>query len=175
MSLVVACQHVAKFFRHKAKKITALSEVSLQLEPGEFVAIRGKSGCGKSTLLLTLGGLQKPDRGTVLVEDHDFYALTARQRAAKRAAYIGFVFQQFHLIPYLSVLENILSAGIGQGGAPSLQQRAGDLVDRLGLSERIDHVPAKLSHGRMPTRGTRARICESAATDSCRRTDRQFG
>jgi len=149
MSLIVNCENLSKSFRHKSKTVTALSGVSFQLNKGELATIRGKSGCGKSTLLLTVGALQKPDTGTVSVAGQNIYELTKERRAAVRAGQIGFVFQQFHLIPYLSVMENVLAARLGvraqSNGSPV--HRAAELVDRLGLDERRDHRPAELSIG----------------------------
>ncbi len=82
--------------------VTALDGVSLTAEKGDFIALYGASGCGKSTLLMTMGGLLRPDSGTVEVNEKDVYALSLADRAAFRAAHIGFVFQEFHLIPYLN-------------------------------------------------------------------------
>ena len=103
-SVVVSCQNVSKAFQAASGRVDALNDVSLDLSAGEFVAIRGKSGCGKSTLMLTLGGLQKPDSGTVTIDGQSVYAMNAEQRAKFRGKHIGYVFQQFHLIPYLNVL-----------------------------------------------------------------------
>ena len=149
MSLIVSGAGLYKSFRRKTRTVDALKNVSLEVETGELVAIRGPSGCGKSTLLLAVGGLQKPDSGTIKVVDQDVYQLSPEQRTALRARRIGFVFQQFHLIPYLSVMENVLAAqlGVAVRRNGSSTSRASELVQRLGLDERRDHRPAELSVG----------------------------
>src|SRR5438105_3357514 len=93
---------LSKTYRGPGGLLPVLNDVTLSLEPGEFVAVRGPSGCGKSTLLLIAGGLLAPDAGRVLLEGEDLYTLSVVQRARRRAERIGFVFQQFHLVPYLS-------------------------------------------------------------------------
>jgi len=108
--------------------------------------VQGPSGCGKSTLLLTAGGMLQPDSGKVLIDGEDLYAQTAEQRALFRAANFGFVFQQFHLVPYLTVRENILSPALAKS-LPSATERVRELLEMLGLTHRADHVPAKLSTG----------------------------
>src|SRR5439155_22179452 len=95
-----------------AGMVHALSNISVQVAAGEFVAVRGPSGSGKTTLLLAAGGMLHPDSGQVLVGGQDIYRLSPEARTRWRAASIGFVFQQFHLVPYLSVLENILAAAV---------------------------------------------------------------
>ncbi len=118
----------------------------MQLDAGEFVAVQGPSGCGKSTLLLTAGGLLKPSSGTVTIDGQDPYSMTADERASFRARTIGFVFQQFHLVPYLSVYENIIAPGMAVETKAN-PERAQQLIERFGLTDRQNHVPAKLSSG----------------------------
>jgi putative ABC transport system ATP-binding protein len=126
--------------------VPALHGVSLEVHPGEFVVVQGPSGCGKTTLLLTAGGLLSPDAGRVLVDGRDPYALTAEERARLRASTIGFVFQEFHLIPYLTVLENVMVPSLARPSrAP--KQRARELLAQFGLSARARHVTAELSTG----------------------------
>lgn len=128
-----------------------MQEVSFTLSPGQFLAVRGSSGCGKSTLLLTAGGLLRPTSGKVLLDSHDLYAIAPEQRALFRATKLGFVFQQYHLIPYLSILDNILAASIAlpdrAARAAELQKRAMTLIERFTLTDRIHHLPAELSAG----------------------------
>lgn len=141
---------IFKTYQDGARSVAALQDVSLQVSEGQFVAVQGPSGCGKSTLLLVAGGLLRPDRGTVTLGDVDPYSLSGDARAEFRAAEIGFVFQQFHLVPYLSVLDNILAPALAaqpDTNAQSLRQRASDLVERFGLTDRTEHVPGKLSSG----------------------------
>ncbi|MBN2241732.1 MAG: ABC transporter ATP-binding protein [Acidobacteria bacterium] len=144
---MLALENVTKSFNGPKGKVTALDGVSLTLRAGEMLVISGPSGCGKSTLLLTAAGMLRPDSGNVrLLEQYDPYRLPADERCRLRAGSVGFVFQQFHLIPYLTVLENILTPLLSRPGEDA-QRRARALVDRLGLQERTDHVPAQLSTG----------------------------
>ncbi|MGA2497760.1 MAG: ABC transporter ATP-binding protein [Tepidisphaeraceae bacterium] len=137
---------VSKNYTGPQEPVHAVAGLTLRIEPEEFVAVRGTSGCGKTTLLLMAGALLRPDAGTVRVRDADPYAMPAEARARFRAAHIGFVFQQFHLVPYLSVLENVLAASLALPSADA-PQRATELVERFGLRERMHHVPAQLSTG----------------------------
>src|SRR5205823_6529904 len=106
----------------------------------------GPSGCGKTTLLLAAGGLLRPDGGRVVVDGQDVYALGDGARARFRAATVGFVFQQFHLVPYLSVLDNVRAAALARP-LPDARPRAEALLAALGLTHRRHHVPAELSTG----------------------------
>jgi ABC-type lipoprotein export system ATPase subunit len=126
--------------------VQALSNVSLSVESREFAAVQGPSGSGKTTLLLIAGGLLRPDEGTVLVNGSNPYKLHQNSRSTLRAAEVGFVFQQFHLVPYLTVLQNVLAASLArpQAGAPD---RAKELLRHLNLEHRMDHVPSQLSTG----------------------------
>ena len=101
---------VTRIFRTSRGEVRALDGISLRIERGEFVVIRGPSGSGKTTLLLTLGGMLRPTQGRVLFAGKDLYALGERDRARLRSESIGFVFQMFHLVPYLTALENVLLA-----------------------------------------------------------------
>lgn len=147
---VVRCEQLSKTFSMKGKQIVALADVSLEIAAGEFAVVRGKSGCGKSTLLLALGGLQRPDRGSVFVNEHSLYAMKSDDRAGFRAQNIGYVFQQFHLIPYLSVLENVCAARLGlpsNVNSTSHEDDARLLLERVGLADRLEHKPSQLSIG----------------------------
>lgn len=126
--------------------VTALDQVSLALDAGQFLAIKGPSGCGKSTLLLTVGGLLRPDSGKLHFAGTEPYTLSADERADLRARQIGFVFQQFHLVPYLSVLDNVLAPTLATGSDNS-RDHARELLERFGLNERSGHRPAELSSG----------------------------
>ena len=108
--------------------------------------MQGSSGCGKTTLLLIAGGLLKPDSGKVLMDNRDFYTLSSEKRAQIRALRIGFVFQQFFLIPYLNVLDNILSASLGVK-TKQTKERAMELIKHFDLENRINHFPSELSTG----------------------------
>lgn len=139
-------QHVSKTFHGEGGPVAALDDVSLTVAPGEMVAVRGPSGSGKTTLLLAAGGLLAPDAGRVLVSGTDPYSLGPDARARLRRREIGFVFQQFHLVPYLDVLENVLTPAVEEGGA-EIVARARELLERFGLSPRAAHRPSELSTG----------------------------
>lgn len=135
-----------KLYRKPKETIHALDGVSLRVEAGEFAVVWGPSGCGKTTLLLAAGALLAPDRGTVLVGGRNPYALAQEERAKLRAEVIGFVFQQFHLIPYLTVLENVLAPSLAMP-SDGARARAEELLDRFNLLARSEHVYAELSTG----------------------------
>ncbi len=141
------CQ-IAKRYRaaDRGSSVAALDGVDLCLARGEFLAVTGPSGSGKSTLLLIAGGLLTPSSGRVLFAGRDVCSLTTEGRARWRAENVGFVFQQMHLIPYLSVCENILAPTLGRA-AKDAPRRAEELIERFGLGHRRHHVPAALSTG----------------------------
>ena len=135
-----------KKFQGPERVISALVDVSLTVADGQFAAVRGRSGSGKTTLLLVAGGLLAPDSGKVTVDQEDLYAQSRDERARLRGTKIGFVFQQFHLIPYLSVLDNILVPQLALD-VPEAAGRGAELAERFGLTARLRHVPAELSVG----------------------------
>ncbi len=137
--------NVSKAYRTDSGEVRALDDVTVSVAPGEFVAVRGPSGSGKTTLLLTIGGMIRPTEGRVLTGGQDVYMLSSHQRARLRADTIGFVFQMFYLVPYLSALENVLVPTLA--GARTGRQRATELLTRLQLADRLDHRPAELSTG----------------------------
>ena len=144
--MLLKAENLTKNFAGPKGTVQALDGVSLRLEKGDFLAVRGPSGCGKTTLLLTVGGLLGPDEGEVELDGQNPYRMASDQRAGFRAGNIGFVFQQFHLVPYLNVLDNVLTPALA-GQAPNLRQRAMELLGLLQLDGRAGHVPAKLSTG----------------------------
>lgn len=137
---------LSKTYRKREREVPALKTVDLSIQTGEFVSIEGPSGCGKSTMLLTAGLLQKPDEGTVTLSGTDGYSLDRAARAAFRREHIGFVFQQFHLIPYLSLEQNIRLPDVVEAEVGG-EERALELIERLGLIDRLDHHPGELSVG----------------------------
>jgi ABC-type lipoprotein export system ATPase subunit len=143
---VLRAENLVKTYRGPGREVRALDGFCLRADPGEFVVVQGPSGCGKTTLLLVLGGLLRPDGGRVAVDGQDPYALAPGARARLRAENVGFVFQQFHLVPYLTVFENVLAASLARPSADAAA-RARDLVAHVGLADRADHVPAQLSTG----------------------------
>jgi putative ABC transport system ATP-binding protein len=137
---------LAKVYDGPEGPVRALGGVSLTVAPGELVVVQGPSGCGKTTLLLSAGGLLRPTRGRVLVDGQDPYALAPGARADFRARHVGFVFQQFHLIPYLSVRDNILAPALAvRGGGEN--GRVDELIEIFGLRDRAAHRPSALSTG----------------------------
>lgn len=139
---------VSKVYRSGAHDVTALRELDLTVDEGEFVAVMGPSGSGKTTLLNCLSGLDEIDSGTVLVDGRDLHAASDAERTRDRASTMGFVFQQFNLIPVLSAVENVelplLLAGERSGEA---RRRAQETLERVGLGHRIGHRPNELSGG----------------------------
>jgi ABC-type lipoprotein export system ATPase subunit len=139
-------ERVAKTYRKDGRRITALASVDLTVRAAQFVAVQGPSGSGKTTCLLIAGGLLHPDSGTIRIDGQDLYAMTRNQLAAFRSQKIGFVFQQYHLIPYLTVLENILAPEVARR-ATGNSSRGRELACEFGLEHRLDHTPAQLSSG----------------------------
>jgi putative ABC transport system ATP-binding protein len=137
---------VSKIYNGPRGSVRAVEGFGLSVAAGEFVAVRGPSGCGKTTLLLMAGALLRPDGGCVRINGDNPYEMPAEARARFRAAQVGFVFQQFHLMPYLNVLENVLAPSLALP-ADGARQRAAELVDHFGLHDRMHHVPAQLSTG----------------------------
>lgn len=142
---MIQLEDVSKIYRGRRGEVAALANVSLQIERGEFVVVRGPSGCGKSTLLLTVGGMVRPSSGSVTLAGERLYDLPTARRARLRAEKVGFVFQMFHLIPYLDALENVLCAGLAARGVT--RDGATDMLERLNLEGRVRHTPGELSTG----------------------------
>ena len=140
--------NVSKQFPTRGEGLTVLRGVSLACELGENVAILGPSGSGKSTLLHILGTLDRPTAGTVTLCGEDPFQLSEAGVASFRNRHVGFVFQDHHLLPQLSVLENVLIPTLAEGRPDEATvARAKDLLARVGLSERLEHRPAELSGG----------------------------
>ena len=147
MSAVLELNQVAKAHDSgNGQRVQALDGVSLSVEAGDFVAVRGPSGSGKTTLLLIAGGLLAPDQGVVSIGGRDLGSMSAEGRARFRAGNVGFVFQQFHLIPYLSVLHNVMTPAVAANIADA-PERAEKLIAQFGLRSRAHHPTARLSTG----------------------------
>lgn len=144
MSSLLQFENITKTYQKNGQAVHALHDCTLDIGDGEFVLVKGPSGCGKTTLLLSAGGMMHPTSGCVRFGGRDLYALSGRARGQLRAAEVGFVFQMLHLIPYLSVEENIR---LGVPGGAVSPERAGELVEELGLGHRRGHRPAELSAG----------------------------
>lgn len=145
---LVEAESLYKLYRVGDAVIYAIRDVSLAVDAGEFVCLMGPSGSGKTTLLHLLGGLDRPTRGTLRIDGRDTKDLTEGQFAALRHSKIGFIFQSFNLIPFLSAVENVELPLIFEDIArPALRARALAMLDLVGLSHRAEHPPARLSGG----------------------------
>lgn len=151
MDAIVKAEAVTKTYLMGKRPLTVLRGVSVAVRPGETVAIIGPSGAGKSTLLHALGGLDEPSSGTVWFKERNLYSLSPQERTMIRARHVGFVFQSYHLLPELDVMENVLlpTQAVGRAAGPrsELLARARRLLDTVGLSERLHHTPLELSGG----------------------------
>lgn len=128
--------------------VSAIQEMDFYIDDGEFVSIMGQSGAGKSTLLSVLGGLCRPTRGKVLVDTLDIYDLSSEQRADFRSEYIGFIFQSFQLVPYLTVRENVkLPMSITGLKAMDQETSSRAVLEKVGLEDKADRLPDQLSGG----------------------------
>ena len=143
---ILDCKGLRKVFSNNGAEVEALGEITLSASPGEFIGLFGPSGCGKSTFLLVAGGLLAPTSGSLQVCGKNPYAMDSSARAAFRATNVGFLFQQFHLIPYLDVLGNVLAPTLASS-LPHAEDRARQLLDKFQLRHRLNHVPSKLSTG----------------------------
>ena len=137
---MIRCDEVTKIFRKNGSEVTSLDRFTAKVAEGEFVAVRGPSGSGKTTLLLTLGGMQRPSAGSVQLAGRDLYALSPAERARLRSSEIGFVFQMFHLVPYLDLLGNVLLACPGKPSA-EVRQRASGERQRLAVARALLNRP----------------------------------
>jgi lipoprotein-releasing system ATP-binding protein len=144
----LAVENLGKSYPTRAEPLVVLRDVSFSLDRGDSMSIVGRSGSGKSTLLQILGTLDAPTTGAVRLDGQDPFALSEPALAAFRNRHIGFVFQEHHLLPQLSVLENVLIPALA-AGRPAVEQlqRAEELLQRVGLSNRSTHRPAELSGG----------------------------
>ena len=144
---IVTLKNVSKEYADTPHPLRVLSNVDLELMPGDSIAIVGPSGCGKSTLLNILGTLDRATSGTVRLKDHDLSVASEAELARVRNAEIGFVFQSHHLLPQCSVLENVLVPTLVDKHAGDSVARAQALLARVGLSDRAHQLPGKLSGG----------------------------
>ncbi|HJP04041.1 MAG TPA: ABC transporter ATP-binding protein [Gammaproteobacteria bacterium] len=141
-------ENLTKLYSNNGLEIPALKNVNLRVERGEFVSLVGPSGSGKTTLLNLIGGLDMPTTGTVFVDDRDITGMSERQRSDLRLASIGFIFQEFNLIPVLSARENVEYVMLLQGVSPGeAQQRAVETLAAVGLQGLEDRRPNQLSGG----------------------------
>ena len=144
----IEIKNVSKYYVSGEERVAALRQVDFSVEAGEFVAVMGPSGSGKSTLLNVLGALSHPSEGEMMVDDISVYTLCSEKQADFRSSYIGFVFQSFHLIPYLTIRENVmLPLAIRQGRNGNHRKFAQKMLDKVGLAEKGRRLPSQLSGG----------------------------
>jgi len=147
MSLI-AIKNLSKTYEGGEEKVRALVDVGLHIERGEFISVMGPSGSGKSTLLTILGGLNHPTAGEVVVDDIPIYQLPLERLADFRREYLGFIFQSFQLIPYLTVIENVmLPLSITERSNREQINMAEEILDRTGLKKKEKRLPDQLSGG----------------------------
>jgi putative ABC transport system ATP-binding protein len=147
---MIELSNIRKTYRQGGNDIHALDGIDLRVAPGEFVAIMGPSGSGKSTLLNVLGALDRPDTGRYRLAQDEISALDDDAASDVRNRRIGFVFQSFHLLPRLTVLENVLlPQRYARHADPSAAERAVALLERIGLGQRVGHLPGQLSGGQL--------------------------
>jgi putative ABC transport system ATP-binding protein len=145
---LIEIQGLKKTYQSGDTNVDAIKRMDFFIDDEEFIAIMGQSGSGKSTLLSIMGALNKPTKGNVLVDSMDLYSLTTEQRADFRSEYIGFIFQSFQLIPYLTVLENVMLPMAVTGQKKKIKNKmAMDVIKRVGLENKADRLPDQLSGG----------------------------
>ena len=147
---MIQVRQLSKTYETPGENIRVLTDLDLTVAKGETAAIIGPSGCGKSTLLNLLGALDRPTSGTIKIGGQDISTVTEEQAATFRNHSLGFIFQQQHLLPQLTVLENVLVprlAGDWQEPAAETEQRARQLLEKVGLGQRLNHLPWQLSGG----------------------------
>ena len=145
---LIKLENVWKIYEFGKVELTVLKDISLEIAPGAFVVILGPSGSGKSTMLHMVGCLDLPTRGKIFLDNRDISQMSEDELAKNRGQKIGFIFQQFNLLPNLSALENVMMPMIFQGKSEEERRnRATSLLNSLGLKERILHRPTELSGG----------------------------
>jgi putative ABC transport system ATP-binding protein len=145
---ILEANNVTREYRMKAETVCALSDITVKIDRGEFVAILGTSGCGKSTLLNLFGGLDRPTAGEILFDGRSLAPLSPWEMSRYRLRRVGMIFQSFNLVPTMTARENVslalAFAGLSKG---ERRKRSGELLERVGLSQRADHRPSELSGG----------------------------
>jgi putative ABC transport system ATP-binding protein len=147
MSYIVAEELVKKYGKGEAT-VTAVSDISFQIESGEFIGVMGESGAGKSTLLSIMGAMNAPTSGQFVVDDIDVYSLAQEKQADFRREFLGFIFQSFHLVPYLTVFENVmLPLTIIKAGRKHKRALVENALSQVGLLDKADRLPNQISGG----------------------------
>lgn len=146
MSAILEVRDLVKYYKSGGNIVRAVDHTNLKIERGKFTAIVGRSGSGKSTLLHLLGGLDRPDSGKVLIENQDIFSLKDDPLARFRRKKIGFIFQDFNLIPSLNVWENVVLP-LGLDGRRVKREEVSEVLERIGMMEKRDCMPNALSGG----------------------------
>lgn len=147
MQKILKAQNVSKTFKSGSRELNVLSEIDFEIEEGEIVAIVGPSGSGKTTMLGLCAGLDHPTTGKIHIYDKEISDLDENQKAAVRNEFVGFIFQNFQLIPTLTAFENVMVPLELQGKSKIARERAKELLTRVGLGDRMTHYPSQLSGG----------------------------
>ncbi len=147
MDNMLTCENIRRTYKVGQTTLDVLKGVSLEVNEGETLAIMGDSGSGKSTLLHVLGGLDRPVDGSVSFRNQNVYRMSPAKLAKFRGENVGYVFQSFHLLPELDIVENVALPAMAQGSAKAAKERARELLTEVGLAERIGHRPQELSGG----------------------------
>ncbi len=147
MSYITA-ENLTKQYGAGDAAVTAVADISFRIDEGEFIGVMGESGAGKSTLLGMIGAMNAPTSGLLMVDDIDVYSLGLEQRADFRREFLGFIFQSFHLVPYLTVIENVmLPLAIVKAGKKKKRMMAEAALAQVGLSDKADRLPGQISGG----------------------------
>ena len=144
-SPLIAASSVHRTYTLGKKTVEVLRGIDLEITRGERVFLCGASGAGKTTLLYTLAGLERPEKGKVLIDGKDLYALSQKEQSLVRNSTMGYIFQNYYLLPELTALENVMVPGMIR--SRNHRRRALDLMGEVGLGDRIHHLPAELSGG----------------------------
>ena len=144
--LILKASDISKSYSSDKNQMKIVDNYNIDLFSSEFVSLTGPSGCGKTTILMIIGCLLKPDHGTVEIDGLDIYSMNSSRIAEQRSKKIGFIYQDFKLIPYLTIKENILCSSL-INDVGNLEDKANDLILRLGLNHRVNHRPEQLSAG----------------------------
>jgi len=144
----IKANNLVKQYGWKESNVSAISDINFEIDEGEFVGVMGESGAGKSTLLAIMGAMNTPTSGSYAVDDINVYSLDSERRADFRREFLGFVFQSFHLVPYLTVLENVMlpltTLNLGRKTKRAMAEKA--LTD-VGLLDKADRLPGEISGG----------------------------
>ena len=144
----ILTEQVTKTFGNENSLVTAVDDISFTIDEGEFIAVMGESGAGKSTLLGILGAMNAPTSGRLIVDDIDVYGLHQEQQADFRREFLGFIFQSFHLVPYLTVIENVmLPLAVIKMENRKKQEMAKDALAQVGLADKANRLPNQISGG----------------------------